>query len=37
MQIAVFLQTLTEYPPRQKSFDIDLDQIMKALADRTDR
>jgi hypothetical protein len=37
MQIGVFLQTLKEYPPRQKSFDIDLDQMVKALAEPSHR
>jgi arylsulfatase len=30
-QIAVFLQTLRDYPPRQMSFDANLDQMMESL------
>jgi len=26
-----FMQTLQEYPPRMKSFDLDVDEMMSAL------
>ena len=30
-QVAVFLKSLKDYPPRQQSFNIDLDEMMKSL------
>lgn len=31
--VGKFIMSLKEYPPRQESFDIDIDQMMKALSD----
>jgi len=36
-QVSAFLQTLKDYPPRQKSFDLDLDQMVNALSEPTNR
>jgi arylsulfatase len=30
-QVAKFMKSLQDYRPRQKSFDIDLDEMMKAM------
>lgn len=30
-QVGKFVQTLRDYPPRMKSFDIDVDQVMHSL------
>jgi hypothetical protein len=30
-QVGVFMKSLKDYPPRQKSFDIDVDPIMRSM------
>lgn len=36
-QVGVFLQSLKEFPPRQESFNIDLDEMMKSMTDPSNR
>ncbi|HBE70608.1 MAG TPA: arylsulfatase [Planctomycetaceae bacterium] len=36
-QVGKFIKSLKDYPPRQKSFDIDVDEMMSALSDPNNR
>ena len=36
-QVGVFLQSLADYPPRQKSLDFDIDAMMAALYGKSAR
>ena len=37
VQVAKFMKSLQDYPPRQKSFDIDLDEMMKTMTNPKNR